>query len=139
MIIKLIFELYPEDGRIKPYRHPYSYIFRGVIMDWLNKIKPELVHKLHEYQEVRPYSINCKIESKVPKIDFILVSYDDILTDTLIEDVITNEKIKVRIGEKDYFIFKINFEKYNIREFIKQAKSIKSLSLQKLQKSKIFI
>lgn len=50
-MLKLTFELYPEDGRIKPYGHPYGYIFRGVIMKWLSDIKPELVHKLHEFEK----------------------------------------------------------------------------------------
>ena len=57
-MIKLTFELFPEDSRIKPYDHPYGYIFRGVIMKWLHENKPELVHTFHEIEKVRRYAIN---------------------------------------------------------------------------------
>ncbi len=128
-MIKLTFELYPEDGRIKPYDHPYGYIFRGVIMEWLKNIKPELVHQLHEYEEIRPYSINCKIDKKIPKINFILVSYNEVLSDTLLEDLLSNEKVKLRIGEKNYFISRVKFERLNFRTFLEQAKPVKVFSL----------
>ncbi len=128
-MIKLTFELYPEDGRIKPYDHPYGYIFRGVIMGWLREIKPELVHKLHEYQEIRSYSINCIIYKKIPKIDFIIVSMDDTLSDTLLQDLISTERAKLKIGEKDYFISRVKFERLNFRTFLEQAKPVKVFSL----------
>ncbi len=128
-MIKLTFELYPEDGRIKPYDHPYGYIFRGVIMEWLKNIKPELVHQLHEYEEIRPYSINCKIDKKIPKINFILVSYNEVLSDTLLEDLLSNEKAKLRIGEKNYFVSRVKIERLNFRTFLEQAKPVKVFSL----------
>ena len=128
-MIKLTFELFPEDGRIKPYDHPYGYIFRGVIMEWLREIKPELVHRLHEYQEVRPYSINCKIYKKIPKIDFILVSHDEVLSDTLIEDLLSNEKVKLIIGEKNYFISRVNFERVRLQSFFENSRPIKSFNI----------
>ena len=129
IMIKLTFGLFPENGHIKPYEHPYGYIFRGVIMDWLNKIKPELVHKLHEYEEIRPYAINCRIYKKIPKIDFILVSFIENLSEILIQDIISSEKIKIDVGQKDYFISSINFERFNFRKFLEQAKSVKIFSL----------
>jgi len=93
-MLKLTFELYPEDGHIKPYEHPFGYIFRGIIMKWLNEIKPELVHKLHEYEKIRPFSINSIIHKKIPKIDFVIVSFDDAIKDALFQDLITSEKKK---------------------------------------------
>jgi len=128
-MIKLTFELYPEDGRIKPYDHPYGYIFRGVIMEWLTDIKPELVHKLHEYEEVRPYSINCKIDKKIPKIDFVLVSYNENLSNTLIQDLISSEKVKLQIGQKDYFISSINFERFSLQTFLEHAMPVKAFNI----------
>ena len=99
--------MYPEDGRIKPYEHPYGYIFRGVIMRWVHEIKPELVYQLHSYEEIRLYSINCIIHKRIPKIDFIIVSMDDTLSDTLLQDLISTERDKLKIGEKDYFISRV--------------------------------
>ncbi len=117
-ILKLIFELYPEDGRIKPYEYPYDYIFRGVIMKWLHEIKPALIHQLHSYEEIRPYSINCIIYKKVPKIDFMIISMDDNLSDILLQDLISTERAKLKIGQKDYFISNVKFERINIKEQI---------------------
>ena len=128
-MIKLTFELYPEDGQIKPYEHPYGYIFRGVIMKWLSEIKPELIHILHEYEQIRPYSINCIIHNKIPKIDFILVSYEENLSNTLLQDLISTERVKLKIGQKDYYISQIKFERINLSQLIEQAKPIKSFNI----------
>ncbi len=128
-MIKLTFELYPEDGRIKPYEHPYGYIFRGIIMNWLKEIKPALVHELHEFEEVRPYSINCIIQNKVPKIDFVLVSYDDALSDALLKDLLSSEKAKLKIGQKDYFISKISFERFSPNSFIEPSKPVNNFNV----------
>ena len=98
-------------------------------MEWLREIKPELVHRLHEYQEIRPYSINCKIDKKIPKIDFILVSYNEVLSDALIEDLLSNEKVKLRIGEKNYFISNIKFEQLRLQIFIENSMPIKSFNI----------
>ena len=128
-MIKLNFELYPEDGRIKPYEHPYGYVFRGVIMKWLSETKPKLVHLLHEYEQIRPYSINCIIRNKVPKIDFILVSYNDNLSQALTQDLLTSDKVKLKIGQKDYFISKISFEKINLKHLCEQSKPVRGFNI----------
>jgi CRISPR/Cas system endoribonuclease Cas6 (RAMP superfamily) len=128
-MIKLILELYPEDGRIKPYEQPYGYIFRGIIMKWLNDNKPQLVHKLHKNEEIRPYSISCIINKKIPKIDFIIVSYDDEMEDALLQDLLTSEKIKIYIGQKDYYISQIRFERINIRDLRDQSKPVKAFNI----------
>jgi CRISPR/Cas system endoribonuclease Cas6 (RAMP superfamily) len=128
-MLKLIFELFPEDERVKPYDHPFGYIFRGVIMKWLQEKKPELIHYLHEYDQIRPYSINCYIHKDVPKIDFTLVSYFDELSDFLIQDLLKSENIKLKIGQKDYYISKINFERINLKTFIDQSKAVKGFNI----------
>jgi CRISPR/Cas system endoribonuclease Cas6 (RAMP superfamily) len=129
-MIKLTFELYPKDGRIKPYEHPYGYIFRGVIMKWLHEIKPELVHQLHAYEKVRPYSINCIIYKKIPKIHFIIVSMDDTLSETLLQDLISSERVELKFGQKIYYIASIQFERINIKEkFINRSRPVKRFNI----------
>ncbi|MBN1214471.1 MAG: CRISPR system precrRNA processing endoribonuclease RAMP protein Cas6 [Candidatus Lokiarchaeota archaeon] len=128
-MIKLRFELYPEDGQIKPYEHPFGYIFRGVIMEWLKNIKPELIHIFHEFEKVRPYSINCIIYNKIPKIDFILVSYMEELNNTLLQDIISTEKAKLRIGQKDYYIAQIQLEKINFEQLLNISKPVKNFNI----------
>lgn len=128
-MLKFVFELFPEDELIKPYNHPFGYIFRGVIMKWLQKDKPELIHYLHEYNQIRPYSINCHIHKKIPIIDFTLVSYYDSLSDFLIEDLLKSKKVKLLIGQKIYYISKIHFKRINIQTLIEESKSIKRFNI----------
>jgi len=128
-VIRLTFELYPSDGQIYSFENPYGYIFRGIIMKWLNDIKPEIVHKLHEYEVVRPYSINCIINRKIPKIDFVITSFQDDLSEVLINDLLTNEKNKIYISEKEYIISQIRFERINVRNIMKIAKPVKGFSI----------
>ncbi len=130
-MIKLTFKLFPKDGRIKPYEHPYGYVFRGVIMKWLHEIKPELVHELHSFEKVRPYAINCIIHKKIPKIHFVIVSMDDFLSETLLQDLITSERVKLKIGQKDYFISSIKFARIDVkRDLVDKSKPIKGFNIQ---------
>ncbi len=128
-MIKLTFELYPEDGWIKPYDHPYGYVFRGVIMRWLKEVNMELVHELHAYREIRPYAINCIISKKIPKIDFILVTYKDDLSEALIQDILFNEKVCLKIGQKYYYFSKIKIERLDYLLFFKKSRPIKAFSV----------
>jgi hypothetical protein len=128
-MLKLTFELYPEDDRVKPYNHPYGYVFRGVIMKWLSEKEPELVHLLHEYEEIRPYSINCIIHKKQPKIDFVLVSYNDNLSKFLMNDILAGEKVKLELGEKNYYISRISFEKVHLRGMCEKAKAVRGFNI----------
>lgn len=128
-MIKFTFELYPEDNQIIPYFHPYGYIFRGVIMKWLHEIKPELVHKLHEYEKIRPYAINCKYYAKTKKIDFILVSIKDVIGKTILEDLIQYEKVSLKIKGEKYLISQIKFERIIPEEFLEKAKPVKAFNI----------
>ncbi len=128
-MIKLTFELYPEDGRIKPYEHPYGYVFRGVIMKWLHEIKPELVHVFHEREEIRPYAVNYIIHKNIPKLEFMLTTYSDDLNDALLSDIISNEKVSLTLGQKQYYISKIQFERINPRDFMGNAQPVKAFHI----------
>ncbi len=128
-MLKLTFELYPEDGHIKPYEHPYGYVFRAVIMKWLHEIKPELVHVFHEREEIRPYAINYIIHNKMPKLDFILTTYHDDLSDAILNDIISNEKGYLTLGQKRYFISKIQFERINPIDFMESAQPVINLRI----------
>lgn len=128
-MIKLKFELCPQDGRIKPYDHPYGYVFRGVIMKWLHEIKPELVHELHLHEKVRPYSINYIVSKKMPMLTFVLVAYQDDISDALINDLISGEKSKLTFGQKDYHVSSIQFERINPKRFLVDSKPVSRFRL----------
>ncbi|MFX0134165.1 MAG: CRISPR system precrRNA processing endoribonuclease RAMP protein Cas6 [Candidatus Hodarchaeota archaeon] len=128
-MLKLIFELYPEDGQIKSHSHLYGYIFRAVIMKWLSECKPELIHELHSYDKIRPYSIKCILNKKTPKVNFEVISYSDELSDTLFQDILSKEKIKLNIGQKSFYISKINFERISLKTLIETSKAVKDFNL----------
>lgn len=128
-MIKFTFELYPEDDLIKPYFQPYGYIFRAVIMKWLNEIKPELVHQLHEYEKIRPYSINCIIHKKPPKIDFIIVSFKTDLSITFLKDLISSENVKLKIGQKNYYLSHVKFKKIDIQTLVEESGCVKKFNI----------
>jgi len=129
LLKKIMFELYPENGQIRPYETPFGYVFRGVLMKWLSEIKPELVHLLHDYEQIRPYSINRYIHKHIPKIDFSLTTYNDSISDALLQDLLTDENAEFIAGEKKYYISKIMFEKVNLKQIFEQANPIKSLNI----------
>ena len=128
-MIRLTFELFPEDSRIKPYDHPYGYIFRGVIMKWLHETKPELVHTFHEIEKVRRYAINFKIHKEIPKIDFSIISFDEILSETIMKDLLTGDKVKLTFGQKDYYISKVEFERINLKLIVEKTNPIKRFNI----------
>lgn len=59
----------------------------------------------------------------------MLVSYNDALSDALLKDLLSNDKVKLRIGQKDYFISKISFERFNASFFIEGSKPVKIFSV----------
>ncbi|MHA1729571.1 MAG: CRISPR system precrRNA processing endoribonuclease RAMP protein Cas6 [Promethearchaeota archaeon] len=128
-MIVLTFELYPENGHIRPYEVPFGYVFRGVLMKWLSDSKPELVHELHDHEKIRPYSINFFIHRKIPKIDFKLITYQSSISDALLKDLILNNKSKLFIGEKCYILSQIGFERIDLTQLMHSTHPIKSFSI----------
>jgi len=128
-IIKIVFELIPENKMLKPYEHPYSYIFRGVLFDLYRELDPNLVHRLHEYEEIRPYSINCIIYNKIPKIDFILTSFNKILSQNVLDYFNSHCGETLNIGDKQYLLSNIKIEIINLRNLIKKARPVTSFSI----------
>jgi len=98
-------------------------------MKWLNDIKPELVHDLHNYKQVRPYSIKIFIHKHIPKIDFSLTTYDDRLSEVLLKDALGNKKAELDVGKKSYYISQIRFERINMKILMQEAHPVKSFNI----------
>jgi CRISPR-associated endoribonuclease Cas6 len=47
---RLIFDLLPAAGAGECFMTPYTYIFRGILLDWLNESSHELANKVHTKQ-----------------------------------------------------------------------------------------
>ncbi len=127
IMIQFIFDLYPEDGRLGR-RVPFGYKFRGVIMKWLIESNPELADAFHKPGEIRPYAINTIPHRKEGKIEFILTSYNEQLSDTVIHDILQSEKVKLKVDGKQFFIARITFERPNLDQM--KARVPKNTKLQ---------
>ncbi|MGV9172725.1 MAG: CRISPR system precrRNA processing endoribonuclease RAMP protein Cas6 [Promethearchaeia archaeon] len=122
-MIQFTFELYPKSGKLGK-RIPYGYKFRGVIMNWLSESNPELADTFHKKGEVRPYAINTIPRRKESKIEFILTSYNEQLSDTVVQDLLKSEKTQITADGQDFYIAKITFERPNLAQMQSTASPI---------------
>jgi len=128
-MIQFTFDLYPEKGKLDR-RIPYGHKFRGVIMKWLIESNPELADAFHSPEEIRPYAINMIPYRKEGKIEFILTSYNEQLSDTVIHDLLQSEKVKLTVDSRQFFIARIKFERLNLEQMKRQARAITKFQLQ---------
>ena len=129
-MIKIIFDLCPENEKIRPtYQKIQGYLFRAVLMKWLSEAKPKIVEKLHKTNEKRLYSISFIINHKIPKISFILVSFDPEIDQPILKEIILKDNTKVRIGNENYIISRIQFERINLIEIFQKSRPIISFIL----------
>ncbi|MBA7555072.1 hypothetical protein ES705_47722 [subsurface metagenome] len=127
-MIKFKLELIPEDGVVSPYIEPYGYIFRALLMTWLKKIDPKLVHELHSYNKIRPYSI--QISYRNDKLVFYLNTFTTELSTPIINDLINDKKKKFTLNDQVFLLKKVVFEEFNLSEFNNKAKPIKNFRLE---------
>jgi CRISPR/Cas system endoribonuclease Cas6 (RAMP superfamily) len=128
-MIQFTFDLYPEDGKLGN-RIPFGYKFRGVIMKWLTERNPELGEAFHKPGKIRPYAINTIPRQKEDKIEFILTSYHEQLSDTVIHDLLQSERVKLKVDGQQFFIARITFERPNLDQMKKRAKPATKLQIQ---------
>ena len=128
-ITRIQIELIPENKMLKPYEHPFAYVFRGAIMRWLHEKYPKMVHQLHDFDKIRPFSINCIIDNEIPKIDFILTCYDDELEKIFLERFKEDNQKFLHLGEKKYIISNVIVEKKNLLEFIVNSNPVISFAI----------
>ncbi|MFO8017616.1 MAG: CRISPR system precrRNA processing endoribonuclease RAMP protein Cas6 [Promethearchaeia archaeon] len=122
-MIQFKFDLYPKDGNLGK-RIPFGYKFRGVIMKWLKESNPELASAFHCPEKVRPYAINTIPRREHSKIEFILTSYNENLSDTVIQDLLKSEKTKITVDHQVFFIAKIRFERPDLLQMKANASPI---------------
>ncbi|MFO8017615.1 MAG: CRISPR system precrRNA processing endoribonuclease RAMP protein Cas6 [Promethearchaeia archaeon] len=129
-MMKFHLELIPANGHIQPYEIPYGYTFQTVIFGWLHEHNPKLYHKLHTYEEVRPYSINCYIHKDEPKVDFTIVASNQALASTLLEVVIPKKGTAITVARKKYIVEGVDVESIILETMLKQSKPVKRFHLQ---------
>ncbi len=128
-MIQFTFDLYPEDGKLGE-RIPYGYKFRGVIMKWLLDSNPDLGEEFHNPEEIRPYAINTIPRRRENKIEFILTSYNEELSDTVIHDVLQGEKAKLTVDRQKFLIARITFDRPNLEQIRQQTAPITKFQIQ---------
>lgn len=130
-MIKFKFELIPEDGVVEPYIRPYGYIFRALLMSWLKEIEPKLVHELHSYNKIRPYSIQLSYRKK--ELIFYLNTFDPRLANPIINDLINSKDKRFPISDQIFLLKKSVFEDYHLFNFVKKTKLVKNFRIEFLE------
>lgn len=128
-MIQFTFDLYPENGKINQ-DIPYGYKFRGVIMKWLAESNPELGDAFHQPGEVRPYAINSILKRKKGKIEFILTSYNEKLSDTVLHDLLQSKRVNLTVDHQNFIIAQISFERPNLVKMKAHARPLQKLQVQ---------
>jgi len=126
-MIKFKLKLVPEEGIVKPYIEPYGYIFRAIFMDWLKKIKPQLVHELHSYNKIRPYSIQLSYRKN--EIVFYLNIFAPSIAEVLMNDLIRNKEKEFDISNQTFLLKKVVFEDYSLRTLFKRGRPVKKFKV----------
>ena len=130
-MIKFKFELIPEEGTVKPYIEPYGYIFRAILMNWLKQLEPKMVHELHDFNEIRPYSI--KVSYRKDKLIIYLNSFHSRLSNILINDLINEKNKSFTISNQKFLLKKVVFEEFLLSELWKKARTVKNFKLEFLE------
>lgn len=91
-------------------------------MKWVHEIKPELFQEYHETKNRKKYTIRCIVPKNDPKIMFIIISYDTLLSKALEDDVLFRNKNSVKLGDKKFKITNITKEKLELNELIENSK-----------------
>ncbi len=120
-MIKFHLKLFPINKHVKPYEIPFGHIFQGVIFGWLHKNSPRLAHELHAYQTVRPYAINCHIHKEEPLVEFTIVSFETLLSSSLIDICQSIEGKNLEIAGKKYCIVRTKIEKIYLDKLFKTS------------------
>lgn len=102
-------------------------------MKWLHEIKPELVHFFHEREKVRSYAIDRIVRRDVPKIEFIITTYSDDLSDALLNDLASRTDVSISLGENKYVLASVRFERIDLKLLVESARPIKEFSVRFLR------
>jgi len=127
-MIKFKFELIPEKGVVYPYVQPYGYIFRALLMNWLKELEPKLVHELHSYNKVRPYSL--KVSYRKDMLVFFLNIFDPAIANILINNLINKKNKTFIINKQTFLLKKVVFEDFSLETMLKRGKQVKNFKIE---------
>ncbi len=125
---KLKFDLIPDNGVVKPYIEPYGYIFRALLMTWLKDIEPRLVHELHSYNSIRPYSIQVSYRRQT--LVFYLNIFNNSLATPIINDLINKSNKSFTLSTQKFKVKKVVFEDFSLSLLLKRAKKVKQFKIE---------
>ncbi|MHA1784921.1 MAG: CRISPR system precrRNA processing endoribonuclease RAMP protein Cas6 [Candidatus Helarchaeota archaeon] len=107
-----------------------SHVFRGVLMDYLGRLDPKLVERLHVDNEIRPYAISYRRDRKIKEmIEFRITSLLEDVSQKLLNSLLNTSNLEMNIQGDPYLLVKIGFEKISYQEMIKNARIIKKFNI----------
>jgi hypothetical protein len=125
---KLKLTLKPKTEEVNIYNVPEGYVFRAYLIRWLKELEPKLLHKYHDYNSIRPYSINVWIHKKKNTIDYTMHFFDNSVGEMLLDDI-TSDHHEIQINKYKFSIYNIEFGPINLSTVYDASKPIKSYTL----------
>jgi hypothetical protein len=125
---KLKLKLKPRTEELNVYNAPEGYIFRGYLLNWLKDLDPKLLHEFHDYNEVRPYSINVWVHKKQNMIDLIMHFFNNEVGEMLMNDVRSNHHY-IKINKYSFSVQGFEFGPIDLGEVYKASDPIKDFNL----------
>jgi hypothetical protein len=125
---KLKLTLKPETEDLNVYNVPEGYVFRAYLLNWLKNIDPKISHRFHNYNAVRPYSINIWIHKKSNSIDFIMHFFNNEVGELLLNDI-TSVHHKIKINKYKFSINNIEFGPIHLNVTYEASKPVKDFNL----------
>jgi len=111
------------------YNKPYGYVFRGYLMNWLNEIAPEEVHNIHEYNCIRPYSINSHYKRKEHLLELTFITFNSNLGELLYNNILEDNKFILKLRDNTFNIKHIEYGPINLKEIFENANPVQKFSI----------
>ena len=111
------------------YNRPFGYVFRGYLMNWLKELAPKKVHELHDYNSIRPYSINSFYKRKEHLLELTFIAFKSDLGELLYNDIIDNNKFIIKLRDNIFNINNIEYGPIDLKKVFEQAKPVQKFSI----------
>jgi len=103
------------------------YIFRGVVLDFLNTVDPKFVAELHQPNEIRPYAI--AVTREPPFLNLRLVCLQEAISQAILQRLMKEENIPLLIAGWEFMMVRINFESIPLVNLMREPQQVVKFQL----------
>lgn len=103
------------------------YIFRGVVLDFLNTVDPKFVAELHRPNEIRPYAI--AVTREPPFLNLRLVCLQEAMSQAILQRLMKEENIPLLIAGWEFVMVRINIESIPLVNLMRDPQKVVKFQL----------